>query len=140
MATEVKTELAAIIAADLNFTSTRVYNSTQDALDNLDKLIFADYAVALGDMSETIEIDRPKGFTKRRVQLEVLLFTKVATASTGLEEYQQALADLCESAGIGRFPAVTNAVRSYLLSWTPLVKFNNNVYYTIGTVELLLFI
>lgn len=136
----VKTELAALITSDLNFPTVKVYNSTQEALDNLERMIFTDYAVALGDMSEELDLSRPKGFTKRRVFVDVILVSKVLAHTSTLEVMQGYLRTLCNSSAYGNASSVQYAVRSHLLSWSPLEKFNNNVQYTIGTVELILFV
>jgi hypothetical protein len=60
----------------------KIYNSTEEALINIKSANYDDFAVGFGDMSIFMNNDRPAGFNKYEVTLEIILFiNKIALTS-----------------------------------------------------------
>ncbi|MHA1410274.1 MAG: hypothetical protein ACTSQY_08240 [Candidatus Odinarchaeia archaeon] len=60
----------------------KIYNSTEEALINIKSVNYDDFAIGFGDMFIFMNNDRPAGYNKYEVTLEIILFVnKIALTS-----------------------------------------------------------
>ena len=111
---------------------TTVFHTTQDALDNFERVVFDDHALLIGDMRIEEDHIRPRGFYKRKILVDLILLIKVSSHS----EIEIKMKDIAKQIDV-RHPQVDNNINlSRVLSWSEEIKLNEKVKYCIAQLEI----
>ncbi|MCA9313179.1 hypothetical protein KDA08_02520 [Candidatus Saccharibacteria bacterium] len=133
---DIKSSLKAILDTKSYTANNKIYNSTEDAISNLERLVFDNYAAAIGDMRMERDVLRPKGFVKSRIFVDLLLFIKKNDPHIEVEDTQESISVLLYN----NPSSIENCSFIHVNDWTEEVRYNDNISYTIATVEILRFL
>lgn len=133
---DIKSSVKAILDTKDYTSNNKIYNSTEDAIANLERLVFTDYAIAIGDMRMERDVLRPKGFVKSRTFLDIILFIKKNDPHIEVEDTQELLSVLLYNNPV----SIPYCSFIHVNDWSEEIRYNDNISYSIATVEILRFL
>lgn len=129
---DLKTTVKASMDAKVTVEKTKIYNSTQDVLDNFERCVFDDNALCIGDMKfENVQL-RPLGFYKTKVEIELVLLIK-QYERTDIDNLMHSI----EKQLYTEVPAQDgDMILARVNNWTEERKLTDKVSYFIATLEI----